>query len=318
MSTTVSKSSRNCKLIDIGINLMHRQFHRDREAVIQRAAQANVSALILTGCSVRGSIEAQQYCASFQQPQLQQPSSQIQLFSTAGVHPHDAKSCDDNTLPTLRRLAQTSHVVAIGECGLDYNRNFSPPSVQRTWLEHQLQLACELQMPVFLHERDAHDDFLRILQQYSDKLPACVVHCFTGQKDQLEAYLSIPNCYIGITGWICDERRGKHLRDLVSLIPDDKLMIETDAPFLLPRDLPPDKRRISHKNDNRRNEPAYLDHICNALAACRGQSSDHVAHITTENAIRFFQLPPSVATTQTEDHSFDKNAEAHHYCNDNE
>ena len=270
------------KLVDIGINLTHKQFNRDREAVIERAIVQNVGALILTGCSVKGSMEAQAYCANFAQ------NPNIQLFSTAGAHPHDAKSCDEKTMDTLRQLAQTPQVVAIGECGLDYNRNFSPPDVQRRWFELQLQLACELNMPVFLHDRDAHEDFLRILQKYSGKLPASIVHCFTGTQEQLEAYLSIPNCFIGITGWVCDERRGKTLRKLLPLIPDDKLMIETDAPFLFPRDLPAE-RRASKKD--RRNEPAFLDHICDSVAACRGQTAEHVAEITTNNAIRFFQLP---------------------------
>jgi len=314
-STMTTKIINNKKtispLIDIGINLGNRQFNRDREEVIQRAAQNGVTALILTGCSVRGSIEAQKYCDQFAAKSQHSTStaanaaaaaaSGIQLLSTAGVHPHDAKSCNDDTLSILRRLAQSQYVVAIGECGLDYNRNFSPPEVQRTWFEHQLQLACELNMPVFLHERDAHEDFFRILKQYSDKLPACVVHCFTGTQKELEAYLTIPNCYIGITGWICDERRGLHLRNSVPLIPDDKLMIETDAPFLFPRDLPLDKRVTTNKKD-RRNEPSYLGHVCHAVATCRGQTSDHVAEITTANAIRFFGLPlqlSSITINQT-------------------
>lgn len=148
-------------------------------------------------------------------------------------------------------------------------------------------------MPVFLHERDSFEDFFEILKRYSDKIPASVVHCFTGKQEHLEAYLSLPNCYIGITGWICDERRGKKLRELVKLIPDDRLMIETDAPFLFPRDLPKE-RRVSSSKKNRRNEPAFLDHICDAVAVCRHQTSDHVAQITTQNAVRFFGLPPSV------------------------
>ena len=177
-------------LVDIGINLMHKQFHRDREAVLQRAIQHHVGALILTGCSVKGSKEAQQYCANYDDG-----TAPIRLYCTAGVHPHDAKSCnDDTTLQTLRQLAMTPQVVAIGECGLDYNRNFSPPAVQRKWFELQLQLACELQLPVFLHERDAHDDFFQILQRYSDQLPVAIVHCFTGSEACLRAYLTLPNC----------------------------------------------------------------------------------------------------------------------------
>lgn len=274
-------------LVDIGINLTHKQFHRDREAVIQRGLeQANVRAMILTGTSEGNSEEAQKYCSAMQD------STDMLLYSTAGVHPHDVKRCDDKTIDTLRRLASTDQVVAIGECGLDYNRNFSPQDVQRQWFTRQLELACELQLPVFLHERDAHEDFFHILSQYCEKLPAVVVHCFTGSRDALVAYLSLPNCYIGITGWICDERRGSALRKVVPLIPDNRLMIETDAPFLYPRDLPAE-RQVSKKKNDRRNEPAYLDHICESVAACRQQTSQHVAKITTANAVHFFRLPLS-------------------------
>lgn len=260
-------------LIDIGVNLTHKQFHKDRDEVLANALDQGVAHMVLTGCSVRGSQEAQAYAAQHRGV----------LFSTAGVHPHDAKSCNDKTLYHLQKLAQTPEVVAIGECGLDYNRDFSPRDVQRKWFEGQLALARELKMPVFLHERDAHEDFLEILSRYIESLPAAVVHCFTGSQEALEAYLAI-GASVGITGWICDERRGKGLRDIVKLIPDDRLMIETDAPFLLPRDLKP-------KPTDRRNEPRFLGHICEAVATCRDQDPDHVAQITTENAIRFFQLP---------------------------
>mmetsp|Transcript_14197 Transcript_14197/g.34212 ORF Transcript_14197/g.34212 Transcript_14197/m.34212 type:complete len:325 (+) Transcript_14197:128-1102(+) len=301
-------------LVDIGINLTHKQFDRDREEVVQRGLeQANVHALVVTGCSVRGSIEAQTYCATTNNASSSSSNKNsntggtaaaaaVHLFSTAGVHPHDAKSCNDSeTIPTLRRLASTTQVVAIGECGLDYNRNFSPPDVQRKWFKHQLELACEVRLPVFLHERDAHHDFFQILQRYCHKLPAAVIHCFTGTKEELETYLTVPNFYIGITGWVCDERRGLELRKIVPLIPDDRLMIETDAPFLYPRDLPAHRRRLSSNNHNKkkdrrhnRNEPAYLDHVCESVAACRRQTPEHVAKITTANAARFFQLPASL------------------------
>lgn len=285
--TTASMTTRSTRLVDIGINLTHRSFQQDREELVQRAFESGVGVLVLTGTSIKGSQEAHKYCEEHQ------ADTKVQLFSTAGVHPHDAKSCNDQTLDMLRRLAQEPQVIAIGECGLDYNRNFSPPDVQRKWFEHQLQLAAEMNLPVFLHERDAHKDFHNILEQYCDKLPAAVVHCFTGNREALEAYLSLPNCSIGITGWVCDDRRGKELRKLVSLIPDDRLMIETDAPFLFPRDLPAERRSGSKKS--RRNKPEYLDHICETIAQCREQTVEHVAKITTANAIRAFQLPNSAA-----------------------
>lgn len=211
-------------LIDIGVNLMHRSFHQDREQIVERAAEKGVSPLVITGTSVRNSTEAARYAARY-------PG---QLYATAGVHPHDAKSCNSQTIAQLKALAVLPQVVAIGECGLDYNRDFSPRDVQREWFAKQIRLAIELQLPLFLHEREAFADFMAILKEQG--APKAVVHCFTGTRAELAAYLDM-GLYIGITGWICDERRGKHLQQLVRSIPLDRLMIETDAPFLTPRDL---------------------------------------------------------------------------------
>lgn len=256
--------------IDIGINLMHRSFEPDREQIIQEAAHLGVSPLILTGTSVKESRAASQYAAKH-------PS---QLYSTAGVHPHDAKSCNDNTISQLRQLLEQPQVVAVGECGLDYDRDFSPRPVQLEWFEKQLELAKEMNLPLFLHECKAFSDFYELLKQYSELCSQSVVHCFTGTLKELNAYLGL-GCYIGITGWICDERRGMTLRSIVSRIPKDRIMIETDAPFLTPRDLP---------NRPQRNEPKYLPHICAEIAKWRRESPEELAKISTENAMRFFSL----------------------------
>ncbi|MFD0676028.1 MULTISPECIES: TatD family hydrolase [unclassified Paenibacillus] len=262
----------NKQMIDIGVNLMHRSFQQDRDKVVARAAEEGVSPLILTGTHERNSEEAARYAARF-------PGK---LYATAGIHPHDARNCTAHTIEKLRRLASLPQVVAIGECGLDYNRDFSPRDVQKKWFEEQVQLACELQMPLFLHEREAHSDFIGLLKPYAGRIHKAVVHCFTGSTHELQVYLSM-GFYIGITGWICDERRGKHLRDLVRKIPLNRLMIETDAPFLTPRDL-------SVKPQDGRNEPAFLPHIAQAVAACVGKTREEVADITTETAKDFFEL----------------------------
>lgn len=293
MSSSTAKHPKPPMLIDIGINLTHRQFQRDHEEVIQRASDAGIGCLILTGTSVQDSIKAHQLCETFSSSSSTSSQSKMYLFSKAGVHPHVTKYCNETTIHQLQQLAQnSSHVVAIGECGLDYDRNLSPPNIQRIWFTKILDLAIEMKLPVFLHERAAHKDFFNILSSRIHQLPAAVVHCFTGNQEQLENYLSLPNCYIGITGWICDERRGQNLRDIVSIIPDNRLMIETDGPFLFPRDLPKDRYVSNPKKKGRRNEPAYLDHICTSIAQCRDQTPEHVAEITTANAIRFFQLQP--------------------------
>ncbi|CAM3508709.1 putative RNA 2'-phosphotransferase [Saccharibacillus brassicae] len=258
--------------IDIGVNLMHRSFGSDRERVVEAAAEAGVTPLILTGTSVRSSQAAAEYARAY-------PG---RLYATAGVHPHDAKSCDAHTLQALRELAAGGEVVAIGECGLDYNRDFSPRDVQREVFAQQIGLAAELALPLFLHERDAHADFARLLREHRPENVPAVVHCFTGSGEELRAYLEM-GLHIGITGWICDERRGRHLRELVRLIPPDRLMIETDAPFLTPRDLRP-------KPKDGRNEPAFLPHIAAAVAECTGRSAESVMDQTTETAKIFFNI----------------------------
>ncbi|MGN7764830.1 TatD family hydrolase [Paenibacillus sp. 22594] len=260
----------NHTITDIGVNLMHRSFQADREQVVEQAIAHNVTPLIITGTSLRNSQEAARYAGRY-------PGK---LYATAGVHPHDAKSCSEETMTKLKELAVFPQVVAIGECGLDYNRDFSPRDVQRKWFAEQIRLALELNLPLFLHEREAFADFLAMLKE--QPVQKAVVHCFTGSQSELKAYLEM-GLYIGITGWICDERRGKHLRELVRMIPLDRLMIETDAPFLTPRDL-------QTKPKDGRNEPSFLPHILQAVARCTGKSIEEVAKATTETAAEFFGI----------------------------
>ena len=263
----------NATYVDIGLNLGHRRFDRDRDAVVDRAVAAGVTRMILTGTNVAESEAMAKLAAT--RPGV--------LWSTAGVHPHDASGCHAETLPALRRLVGRHPVVAIGECGLDFNRDFSPRPVQALWLERQIALACELQLPLFLHERDATDRMIAILDGFGPDLPPAVIHCFTGDADALDAYLE-RGLFIGITGWICDERRGEPLRALVSRVPLDRLLVETDAPYLPPRDLRPRTKR---------NEPALLPHIAGVLARYMGCDVEVIARASTENAERLFRLHPA-------------------------
>jgi len=271
------------KLIDIGINLMNSSYDRDREEVIKNAAAAGVSPLIITGSGERSSLAAALYASKYNAGTDLAACAGSALYTTAGVHPHEAKNCGNNTIDLLRDLVREKAVVkAIGECGLDYNRDFSPRDVQRRWFTKQAELAAELSLPLFLHERDAFIDLSIILKEHIKSVPAAVIHCFTGTRDELEHYLFL-GCYIGITGWICDERRGKHLRELVKIIPSDKLLLETDGPYLLPRDL-------SIKVKNKRNEPRFLPHIAETVAQCLGKDPAMLARETVANTKRFFQL----------------------------
>jgi TatD DNase family protein len=258
------------ELVDIGVNLGHRSFAADREAVVERALAAGVAAMIATGTSERGSHEAR--ALARRRPGV--------IFATAGVHPHDAARCGEGTLAALRALAAAPEVVAIGECGLDFNRDFSPRPVQVRWFREQVLLARALEMPLFLHERDAAGAFLEVLDAAAPAPERVVVHCFTGDGATLEQYLR-RGYNIGITGWICDERRGTHLRALVRKIPRERLLVETDAPFLTPRDLRPRPR-------DGRNEPGFLGHVLRAVASARGEDPEALAAATTANARRIF------------------------------
>jgi len=260
-------------LVDIGINLTHDSYDSDREAVMARAAAAGVVQMVVTGASAEGSRKA---------VALAQAHPGV-LYATAGVHPHHATELTSEHAQELEGLAHRPEVVAVGECGLDYFRDFSPRDVQREAFARQLEIAARVGKPVFLHQRDAHEDFVAILREHSSALKTGgVAHCFTGQANELDDYLNM-GLHIGITGWICDERRGAHLVPLMRRIPADKLMIETDGPYLLPRDLNP-------KPASRRNEPAYLPHIAETIARARGESMEELAAATTATARRFFNL----------------------------
>jgi TatD DNase family protein len=259
------------QLVDIGANLGHAAFRDDLQEVLARARQAGVIQCIVTGTSIEESRKA----------------LELGLPCTTGVHPHHAKECDAQTIPRLRELAQHPRVVAIGECGLDFNRNYSPHPDQEKWFEAQIQLALDVQKPLFLHSRDAYPKFTEILK--TRKVRKGVAHCFTGEKAELHSYLDL-GLHIGITGWICDERRGGHLLELVREIPRERLLLETDAPYLTPRSLHPQPRA-------RRNEPAFLPHILQTVARALGRPPEEVAAETTQNAFRLFRLnEPGSAT----------------------
>ncbi|VAW62832.1 Deoxyribonuclease TatD [hydrothermal vent metagenome] len=263
-------------LIDIGVNLTGKLFKKDLPQVIERAISSGVSQMVVTGTNLKHSEEATDLCAKWPE----------NLLCTAGVHPHHAKEWHAKSAQQFQKLAENIAVRAIGECGLDYNRNFSTPRDQRYAFEAQLELAAELGLPVFLHQRDAHKDFLQIMGRWRDRLPGGVVHCFTGTSDEAKASLDM-DLHIGITGWLCDERRGRSLQQAVETIPLEHLMIETDAPYLLPRDLP---EKVSAQLQLRRNEPMVLSHVCAALAKYKNVDVQEVAVQTTQLARQFFAI----------------------------
>jgi TatD DNase family protein len=268
------------QLIDIGVNLTNPSFALNAAQIVERAQAAGVLQMLVTGTSVEGSELGLELCRTLD------PSG-LRLFSTAGIHPHSASDWNADSEGQLHALLKEPGVRAVGECGLDFNRDFSPrPQQEKVFAQH-LELAAQLHLPVFLHERDASERMLQILADYRDHLVGAVVHCFTGERKALFSYLD-QDLHIGITGWVCDERRGTHLHPLLSSIPRGRLMLESDAPYLLPRTLRP-------KPKNGRNEPAFLIEVLRDVAVHRGESEADLAAHTSACAQAFFNLPP-VAT----------------------
>ena len=260
------------ELVDIGVNLTNKSLLGNLDAVMKRAREAGVTQMVVTGTSIDESRQAIDLCNLYPD----------RLVSTCGVHPHHASEWGEHSSDLLKTMAQHDCVRAIGETGLDFNRNYSPHPAQETAFQRQMELAVALQMPLFCHQRDAHQRFIDMLREFRDDLSRIVVHCFTDTREALTHYLDL-DCYIGITGWICDERRGLELQKLVPMIPDDRLLLETDAPYLLPRNLDP-------RPSSRINEPAYLPHILRNVALHQGKSPEQLARQTLRNSQVFFGL----------------------------
>lgn len=259
------------ELIDIGANLGHESFDHDLAEVIARAEAIGIVHHLVTGTTLAASQKALALCQRFPR-----------LSATAGIHPHEAAHADDAVLAGIRALLDEPGIKAVGETGLDFNRDYSPRPIQEKVFEAHLAMAVDCGKPVFLHQRDAHTRFYPMLKAFRDQISGGVVHCFTDTREALHDYLDL-DMYIGITGWICDERRGEHLLELVRDIPADRLLLETDAPYLLPRTLRP-------KPKSRRNEPAFLTEVLKTVAAYTGRPAALVAEQTTTNARRLFGL----------------------------
>lgn len=262
--------------IDIGINLTNKQFQNDIDDVIQNALDVDVSQMILTGTSVKNSEASAQIAKEY--PGI--------LYATAGIHPHDAKSFDVQSISKLRNLLKQKHVVSVGEFGLDFDRDFSPRNVQETCYKAQLELAIEVHKPLFLHERAAFTKFMEITKDYLPQLPKAVVHCFTGSLQEAKTYLD-NGFYLGFTGAISDSKRFEHLKEVIQYVPLDRMMIETDAPFMLPKNTP---NNLLKKYHERRCEPAFLPFVAATVAQFKGISGIIVTEETTKNAKDFFGI----------------------------
>ena len=262
-------------LVDIGANLLNGQFRDDLDAVLARARVAGLSHMMVTATDVADSAAAIELCRDH-----------ADLSCTVGVHPHAAAETlaqGGDWVARLRGLAGQEPVCAIGEAGLDFYRNFSPPEEQRTVFDAQIRLAAELGLPLFVHDRDSGGAVHDALMNHAEQLQGVVIHCFTGDEADLNRYLGA-GFHIGVTGWVCDRRRGERLRGLLPQIPLDRLLIETDAPFLLPHGA------ASPTADQRRNEPCLLPFIARAIAERLDMPAAELACRTAANARRLFGL----------------------------
>ncbi len=259
-------------LIDIGLNLANHRFSSDWKQVVERAHAAGVERFILTGTSLKISREV---------AQLTEKMAGGSAYFTAGVHPHYASELTAGTIASLRELLAHPHAVAVGETGLDYNRDLSPRDVQRAALEAQVELACTLGKPLFLHERDAAQDLLAILDNVKDRLPKCVVHCFTGNAAVARQYIE-RGFYVGITGWVGQKNRNKDLLLALQAIPPERMMLETDAPYLTPPGFVPSIAG--------RNEPAALPRVAELLAMARSVPVEQVRADAYRASMTFFGL----------------------------
>jgi len=259
------------QFFDIGANLTHPSFGKEMDSVLNNAKDVGVKRMSITGSDLEESIKAAELAK-------QHPNC---LVSTAGIHPHNAKEYSSNSFTEIIDLLKLEEVKCLGETGLDFYRNFSTPEQQQVSFEAHIEAAIDNKIPLFLHEREAHKKFVEVIEPYMKELPESVVHCFTGDKDALLKYIEM-GFFIGVTGWLCDERRGKHLESLIPLIPLEKLMIETDSPYLLPRDMGID--------NSSRNEPKYLPHIAKRIADLRSESIELVFSAIYMNSLNFFNV----------------------------
>lgn len=260
------------KLFDSHCHIDGAEYDDDREDVLQRAREAGVAACMIAGINAESAFKA-----------VSLADSCDMIYASVGIHPHDAAHCTDMALECLAELAMHPRVCAWGEIGLDYNRMHSPKPLQEYWMARQLDLALELKLPLIFHERDSEGRMLEILRSHVPGSIQGVVHCFTGSEDELSAYLDLGLC-IGITGIITMEKRGEPLRRLISSITMDRMLIETDAPYLTPS---PERNRF------KRNEPAFVRSVFLKISNLLETDSDILAETLWKNTCRIFGIDPA-------------------------
>ncbi|MBT8352835.1 MAG: TatD family hydrolase [Deltaproteobacteria bacterium] len=257
------------KLFDSHCHLDDKIYKKDFNNVVSRANITGVLKMMIVGVDKKSSAKA-----------VALAELHPDLYASVGFHPHDAKECSKEAVEFLIKLAKNPKVKAWGEIGLDFNRMYSPREDQERWLVRQLEISDELNLPVIFHERESNGRLIEILAQHFKPDRKGVIHCFSGNEAELNQYLSL-GLYIGITGILTIKSRGAKLRQLVPLIPSNRILIETDAPYLTP---------APEKNKFRRNEPAFVKSVLLKLAEVRGEKPDHLAKIVYENTCRLYNI----------------------------
>ena len=256
--------------IDIACNFTHKSFKDNLEEVIANAEIEDVKKFVLLCASLND-------LGPIKDIQSKSPEK---YFISAGIHPHHANEIVELEYKDLLNKLRSINPNAIGETGLDYFRNISPPKIQRESFQMHIEIAKELKLPLYLHQRDGHNDFIKIIKKNLDNFPKFVVHCFTGSQKELDDYLDL-GAYIGLTGWICDAKRNIDLRQSIKNIPIERMMLETDSPYLIPKNL----LKKPKKNIN---EPKYLPHIANEICELIGIEIEELKRATHNNTVSFF------------------------------
>ena len=255
------------KIFDSHCHIDDKSYNRDLDSIIKRANNADVARLMTVGVNGKTSARA-----------VELAESHPEIYASVGVHPHDVKNCRESVIEELISLASIPKVRAWGEIGLDFNRMYSPRKDQEMWFEKQLEIADQLELPMIFHERDSNGRFLEILKKHAVKQLNGVVHCFSGDRNELKQYLDL-GLYIGITGILTIKGRGARLRELAPLIPLNRLLVETDAPYLVP---------APEKNQHRRNEPAFVKSVLLKLAEVRQEDPEQLAETIWHNTCRLY------------------------------
>jgi TatD DNase family protein len=275
-------------LVDCGVNLTNPKFHQHTDYVIARALSAGVQKMVITGLKLIGCKNA--VIMAKTRPNV--------LYAAVGVHPHfvkdDWEEKNNKTLDQLEEMVKQPECVAVGECGLDFNRNFSPAELQTSTFKQQVQLAVRYQKALLVHERDSHDGILEVLKDFESTLPPVVIHCFTGTKEHLTTYVS-KGFYIGITGFLCKEKHGADLRQSIKdgTLPLKNIVVQTNAPYMTPNTPqheidPVSKTLLEHCFVD--NEPCTLSIIVRCIAKCLSQEPRAIADQLTENAMNVFRF----------------------------